>query len=76
MGELLTHGFAIDACIINPTPGGFRPRFYTSFLDLSKLLLSFETALWRREFICSNFCSREYGCNNMYCSPLNAAKLL
>lgn len=28
-------------------------------LDLRKLLLSFETAFWRRELICANFCSRE-----------------
>ena len=28
-------------------------------LDLSKLLLSFETAFWCSELICANFCSRE-----------------
>ena len=28
-------------------------------LDLSELLLSFETVFWRRELICANFCSRE-----------------
>ena len=29
------------------------------FLDLRKLLLSFETTFWCRELICANFCSRE-----------------
>lgn len=28
-------------------------------LDLSELLLSYETAFWRSELICANFCSRE-----------------
>ena len=37
----------------------FRPAFYAFFLDLSKLLFSFETVFWRSELICANFCSRE-----------------
>lgn len=48
---------------------GFAPGFYASFQDLPKSQLSFEAAPWRREAICSSFCSREYGCNNIYCPP-------
>ena len=57
-------------------PVFFCPLLYAFSLRLSALLLSFEAAFWRREFICFNFCSREYGCNDMICTSLNAAMLL
>ena len=50
---------------INPLFSNFSIMANSLFLDLCKLLLSFETAFWCRELICANFCSREYGCNNM-----------
>ena len=49
---------------------------YVQLLRLSVFELSFERADRRREFICFNFCSREYGCNNMCCTSSNAAILL
>ena len=49
----------VDASVIYPASCLFRPAFYAFFLDLSKLLFSFETVFWRSELICANFCSRE-----------------
>ena len=44
---------------INPLFSNFSIMANSLFLDLRKLLLSFETAFWCRELICANFCSRE-----------------